>query len=79
MGIAQNLEEDNIGAVLLGDCVAIKEGDIVNISNVPVGEALLGRVVDALCNPLDGKGAIETKTKMPVVTHRARNCRAAIG
>ncbi|GHS93793.1 ATP synthase subunit alpha [Planctomycetales bacterium] len=70
MGLAQNLEEDNIGVVLLGSDVGIKEGDIVkrtgNISNIPVGEALLGRVVDALCNPLDGKGAIATKEKMPV-------------
>ncbi|MDR0867944.1 MAG: F0F1 ATP synthase subunit alpha [Planctomycetota bacterium] len=70
MGLAQNLEEDNIGVVLLGSDVGIKEGDTVkrtgNISNIPVGEALLGRVVDALCNPLDGKSAIETKEKMPV-------------
>ncbi len=63
-GIALNLEEDQVGAVLLGDWTAIKEGDEVRrtgrIMSVPVGEALLGRVVDALGNPLDGKGPIHT-------------------
>ena len=70
MGIAFNLEEDNIGAVLLGSDAGIKEGDPVkrtsNISGVPVGKALLGRVVDALGNPLDGKGPIENDGTMPV-------------
>ncbi len=63
-GIALNLEEDQVGAVLLGDWTEIKEGDEVRrtgrIMSVPVGEALLGRVVDALGNPLDGKGPIRT-------------------
>ncbi len=63
-GIALNLEEDQVGAVLLGDWTLIKEGDEVRrtgrIMSVPVGEALLGRVVDALGNPLDGKGPIHT-------------------
>jgi F-type H+-transporting ATPase subunit alpha len=57
-GMVLNLEEDNVGAAILGDDKALKEGDSVKrtgrIVEVPVGEALLGRVVDALCNPLDG-------------------------
>src|SRR5208337_28803 len=64
-GMVLNLEEDNIGAVIFGDYSEIKEGDIVKrtnrIAQVPVGEGLVGRVVDALGNPLDGKGPIETK------------------
>src|SRR5579885_2317423 len=64
-GIALNLEEDQVGAVLLGDYSQLKEGDEVRrtgrIMSVPVGEALVGRVVDALGNPIDGKGPIETK------------------
>ncbi len=63
MGIALNLDEDNIGAVLLGDGSHIKEGDPVKrtgrISQVGVGDALLGRVIDALGRPLDGKGDIK--------------------
>src|SRR5689334_22648461 len=63
-GIALNLEEDNVGVALMGDPVHIKEGDEVRrtgrIAEVPVGEALLGRVVDALGVPLDGKGPIST-------------------
>jgi F-type H+/Na+-transporting ATPase subunit alpha len=62
-GIAMNLEEDQVGAVLLGDFTAIKEGDEVRrtgrIMSVPVGEAMVGRVVDALGAPLDGKGPIQ--------------------
>jgi len=61
-GIAMNLEEDQVGAVLLGDYTTIKEGDPVKrtkrIMSVPVGEALIGRVVDALGAPIDGKGPI---------------------
>ena len=61
-GIAMNLEEDQVGAVLLGDFAEIKEGDEVRrtgrIMSVPVGEALLGRVVNALGVPIDGKGPI---------------------
>src|SRR5574340_920598 len=61
-GIAMNLEEDQVGAVLLGDYTEIKEGDEVRrtrrIMSVPVGEALIGRVVNALGEPIDGKGPI---------------------
>src|SRR4051812_13572165 len=69
-GIALNLEEDSVGAVLLGDFTEIKEGDIVKrtgrIISVPVGEELLGRVVNALGQPIDGKGPIASKTLMPI-------------
>ncbi len=64
-GMILNLEEDNVGAVLLGDAKNINEGDIVKttgrVVEVPVGDALLGRVVNALGQPIDGKGPIETK------------------
>jgi len=63
-GIALNLEEDNVGVVLMGDDVGIKEGDPVKrtarIAEVPVGEALVGRVVNAIGQPIDGKGAIKS-------------------
>jgi F-type H+-transporting ATPase subunit alpha len=63
-GIAMNLEEDQVGAVLLGDFTEIKEGDEVRrtrrIMSVPVGDALIGRVVDALGQPIDGKGPVQT-------------------
>jgi len=63
MGMALNLEEDNVGVVLFGEDRYIKEGDVVKrtgaIVDVPVGKGLLGRVVDALGNPIDGKGPIE--------------------
>ncbi|MDX6644562.1 MAG: F-type H+/Na+-transporting ATPase subunit alpha [Miltoncostaeaceae bacterium] len=68
--LALNLEEDNVGAVLLGDDVLIKEGDSVkrtgNVMQVPVGEALLGRVVDPLGQPIDDRGPIETDKNRPV-------------
>jgi F-type H+-transporting ATPase subunit alpha len=64
-GLVLNLEADNVGAVLLGDDTKIKEGDPVartkRIAQVPVGEALVGRVVNALGQPVDGKGPIESK------------------
>jgi len=64
VGIALNLEEDNVGAVLMGDGFNIQEGSTVKatgkIAQVPVGEALLGRVVDALGRPIDGKGELNT-------------------
>jgi F-type H+/Na+-transporting ATPase subunit alpha len=64
-GIALNLEEDQVGAVLLGEFSGIKEGDEVRrtgrIMSVPVGEAMVGRVVNALGQPIDGKGPIESK------------------
>jgi F-type H+-transporting ATPase subunit alpha len=70
MGIALNLEEDSVAAVIMGDYTSIREGDEVRctgrIAEVPVGEALIGRVVDALGNPLDGQGAIKTKKTMPM-------------
>ena len=63
-GIALNLEEDNVGAVLMGDGRKIQEGGSVTstgrIAEVPVGDAVLGRVVDALARPIDGKGDIQT-------------------
>ena len=65
-GVALNLEEDNVGVVIMGSDQGIKEGDKVRrtgrIASVPVGEALLGRVVDPLGAPIDGKGPIQTKT-----------------
>jgi F-type H+-transporting ATPase subunit alpha len=69
-GIALNLEEDSVGAVLLGDYTQIREGDRVKrtgrIISVPVGEEMLGRVVNALGQPLDGKGPIQTKQFLPI-------------
>lgn len=65
LGMVLNLEADNVGVAVLGEVTHIKEGDIVKrtgkIAQVPVGEALLGRVIDATGKPLDGKGPIETK------------------
>ncbi|MDA0988030.1 MAG: F0F1 ATP synthase subunit alpha [Chloroflexi bacterium] len=70
MGIALNLEEDSVGVVILGDDSQIKEGDEVRstgrIVEVPVGEGLLGRVVDALGRPIDGRGAIKSEKNRPV-------------
>lgn len=70
LGIALNLEESNVGAVLCGDGHGIKEGDIVKrtnrIASVPVGSGLLGRVVDALGRPLDGKGPIVATETRPI-------------
>ncbi|AFZ52899.1 F0F1 ATP synthase subunit alpha [Cyanobacterium aponinum UTEX 3222] len=64
VGIALNLEQDNVGAVLMGDGLDIQEGSSVKatgkIAQIPVGDALVGRVLDALARPLDGKGDIET-------------------
>jgi len=69
-GLVLNLEQDNVGAVILGGDTAIKEGDMVkrtgNIMQVPVGEAMVGRVVDALGRPIDGKGPINTTEYRPV-------------
>jgi F-type H+/Na+-transporting ATPase subunit alpha len=69
-GLALNLEEDKVGAVLLGDFQKIKEGDIVKrtkrIIEVPAGEAMLGRVVNALGQPADGKGPVVTNNFMPI-------------
>lgn len=64
-GIALNLEEDNVGCAILGEDIHIKEGDLVKrtgrIAEVPVGEACLGRVLDPVGNPIDGKGPVEAK------------------
>jgi F-type H+-transporting ATPase subunit alpha len=69
-GIALNLEEDQVGAVLLGEYAEIKEGDTVKRTNtimsVPVGDALIGRVVNPLGEPLDGKGPIQTTQRNPL-------------
>jgi F-type H+-transporting ATPase subunit alpha len=79
-GMVLNLEEDSVGAVILGDYLGIKEGDTVKrtgrITQVPVGESLIGRVVNALGQPVDGKGPIETdlfrniESPAPGVTER---------
>jgi F-type H+-transporting ATPase subunit alpha len=70
IGLALNLEEDSVGVVILGDDTMIKEGDEVRstgrIAEVPVGEGLLGRVVDALGRPIDGKGPIKTDSTRAV-------------
>src|SRR6184192_2975759 len=90
VGMVLNLEEDNVGAVLLGDDRAIKEGDTVKrtnrIAQVPVGEALVGRVVDALGQPVDGKGPVNAKEFRPieryapgVVDRRGRRSRCKPG
>ncbi len=67
-GMALNLETDNVGVVIFGEDKAIKEGDTVKrtgaIVEVPVGKGLLGRAVDALGNPIDGKGPIESSETM---------------
>ncbi len=69
-GMALNLEESNIGAVIFGETVGIKEGSLVKgtgkVAQVPAGEELLGRVVDALGNPIDGKGEIKASKYMPI-------------
>jgi F-type H+/Na+-transporting ATPase subunit alpha len=70
IGIALNLEEDSVSAVILGDYTHIKEGDEVKrtgrIAEVPVGDALIGRVVDSLGRPIDGKGEIRTSKTRPI-------------
>jgi F-type H+-transporting ATPase subunit alpha len=69
-GIALNLEEESVGAVLLGDYQEIKEGDVVKrtgrIISVPIGDEMLGRVVNALGAPIDGKGPITSKQFSPI-------------
>ncbi len=70
VGIAMNLEEDNVGAALFGEWEHVKEGEPVRrtgrVASVPVGEALIGRVVDPLGNPLDGQGPIEAEEQRPM-------------
>ena len=69
-GMALNLEEDNIGCILFGDYTKVKEGDEVKrtgrVASMPVGEEMLGRVINPLGQPLDGKGSIKTKNYMPI-------------
>ena len=69
-GMAQNLEENSVSIVLLGNDVGIREGDVVKrtgrVVSVPVGESLIGRVVDALGNPIDGKGPIDAAEYRPI-------------
>ena len=69
-GMAQNLEENSVSIVLLGDAEGIKEGSVVKrtgrVVSVPVGEAMIGRVVNALGQPIDGKGPIEAKEYRPI-------------
>jgi F-type H+/Na+-transporting ATPase subunit alpha len=73
-GLALNLESDNVGVVLFGEWEHVSEGDTVKrtgrLLDIPVGEALLGRIVDPLGNPLDGKGEIETTERRPA-EHKA--------
>ncbi|MEI6691718.1 MAG: F0F1 ATP synthase subunit alpha [Chlorobium sp.] len=70
MGMALNLEEDNVGAVLFGESNLVKEGDTVKrtsmLASIPVGEAMLGRVINPLGLPIDGKGPIETQLRLPL-------------
>jgi len=70
IGMALNLEEDNVGCVLFGDSSYVREGDTVRrterVVEVPVGESLVGRVVDPLGRPLDGKGDIDATERLPV-------------
>ncbi len=70
IGLALNLERDSVGAVILGDYTHVTEGDVVKstgrILEVPTGPELVGRVVDALGNPIDGKGPIQSKTSDPI-------------
>jgi len=70
LGIALNLEADNVGAVILGDYTGIEQGDLVRgtgrIASVPVGDALVGRVVNALGQPIDGKGPVQSDAYRPI-------------
>ena len=83
IGLAFNLEENSVGVIILGDYLKIDEGDEVRstgrLLSVPVGDAVLGRVVDPLGNPLDGKGPIVTTERRPVEIDRPRRRRAPAG
>src|ERR1700755_1078913 len=71
-GLAFNLEENSVGVIILGDYLKIQEGDEVRstgrLLSVPVGDAVMGRVLDPLGNPLDGKGPVVTTERRPVET-----------
>ena len=81
VGLAFNLEEDDVGAALFGEWEHVKEGEPVRrtgkVASVPVGEALLGRVVDPLGNPLDGRGPIESTESPPARVQGAGRDRSA--
>ena len=76
-GMALNLENDNVGVVIFGDDRNIKEGDTIKRTNaivdVPVGKELLGRVVDGLGNPIDGKGSLSVKSNETCRSKSSRN------
>ena len=82
-GLALNLEEQSVGVVLLGESREIKQGDTVKrtgrLMSVPVGEAMIGRVVNALGQPVDGKGPIATTENAPARKHRTRRRRPPAG
>ena len=82
MGIALNLEEDNVGCILLGSDREIQEGDVVHttgrIVQVPVGSALTGRVVNALGQPIDGRGPINNSEFRPTEARAPRGNRTSI-
>jgi F-type H+-transporting ATPase subunit alpha len=69
-GMILNLEQEEVGIIILGDCSRIEEGDAVRgtgrVIDVPVGEGLLGRVVNALGQPIDGKGPVRSEVRYPV-------------
>ena len=69
-GMALNLEEDNVGCILFGDYTLVEEGDTVKrtgrVASMPVGEAMMGRVINPLGQPVDGKGPITTNTFLPI-------------
>ena len=74
LGIALNLDEDSVGTIIMGEYSGIQEGDVVRstgrIASVPVGEAMIGRVVNAIGQPIDGKGPIEST--VPVLSRALR-------
>ncbi len=82
-GQAFNLEENSVGVIILGDYLGIDEGDEVRslgrLLSVPVGEAVVGRVLDPLGNPLDGKGPVDAREFRPVEVDRHRRGPAAAG
>ena len=70
IGMVLNIEEDSVGCVLFGDSALVKEGDTVKrtkkVASLPVGEAVIGRVINPLGVPVDGKGAIKTDKYLPI-------------
>ena len=82
-GLAFNLEENSVGVIILGDYLTIQEGDEVKstgrLLSVPVGDAVIGRVVDPLGNPLDGKGPITDHRAPPVEINGSRRRRTSTG